>query len=115
MEKQNYIDGLKRIQEARNTHSRNINYIFKIGVMSTAVGIFVPPILLICALIAIAYWYSHVKTARVKCPRCGNPFGTNDIIPLGIGTNQCESCKLSLDIVDPNKNVQNPHSDEWLK
>jgi energy-coupling factor transporter transmembrane protein EcfT len=37
-----------------------------------------------------------VVVAHMPCPKCGQPFGTASPIPLGVGTNHCENCGLSL-------------------
>ncbi|MBU2709250.1 hypothetical protein KCM76_24860 [Zooshikella marina] len=44
----------------------------------------------------VAFYRKLVKAARILCPRCNEPFGTNSNIVLGFGTGNCQQCGLAL-------------------
>ena len=46
---------------------------------------------------AFALFYQRLyRTARTPCPRCSAPFGSSAKVILGVGTNECQNCKLAL-------------------
>ena len=41
--------------------------------------------------------YSRIRdAARIPCPRCGEPFGSDWEYPLGVGSTHCQNCDLPL-------------------
>ena len=104
--------GLLYISNSRKTHMTNSKYIILLFIISAIISALFPPAIVINVLLTAFYFYSYYKTARVKCPRCGKPFGTSSILPLGIGTSNCENCNLSLELTKTNANS---HSKEWLE
>jgi hypothetical protein len=51
----------------------------------------------ILVLIVFYLFYKNiVKAAHAPCPRCGEPFGTKNKLPLGVGGDRCQNCKLEL-------------------
>jgi hypothetical protein len=111
-----YIEGLKFIQHCRKTNVRNQRVIIFLMIVGAVVSVIFPPAFLLEALGAFLFWYSHIKTARVSCPRCEEAFGSSWLIPLGVGTNECANCKLSLNLLaQASGNAGKSHSKEWLE
>lgn len=44
----------------------------------------------------VVFYRKLVKVARMPCPRCNEPFGTNSNIVLGFGISGCQKCGLAL-------------------
>lgn len=72
-----YIEGLRHIQKCRQVNTRNLRVIFCLLVVGGFVSVVFPPAVLLEVLGAYLYWYSHIKTARVRCPRCNEAFGSS--------------------------------------
>lgn len=113
---EDYTEGLKFIQRSRQTNVRNLRAIILLLLAGGVVSIVFPPAVILEILAAFLFWYSHIKTARVRCPRCKEPFGSSWFIPLGVGTNECANCKLSLSLLaQAGSQSGKPHSKEWPK
>jgi len=110
------LEGLKNIRKARKIHQKNVFYILLLcGVVAGLSTIF-PPIAGIEIILFVIFWLSHVKTARISCPRCNNSFGTSAFIPLGLGTEACESCGLSMSLLtEPKPEPATSTDEEWYK
>ena len=48
------------------------------------------------AVVFFLFYRKLVKAAHEPCPQCGAPFGTEWNFPLGVGTDFCQSCGVSL-------------------
>jgi hypothetical protein len=53
------------------------------------------------------YWLRIKEVARMPCPRCGEPFGSNSRIPFAAGGPTCQSCDLHLNL------GENWQDDSW--
>lgn len=52
----------------------------------------------IFGMVAFGMFYKKLmKAAHEPCPRCEHPFGAGMKFPLGVGTNRCQNCGLSID------------------
>ena len=110
-----YSEGLDSIVRARKVHMRNGFYVLVASIVGGIATPVFPPAIILCAVAFCIYWYSHWKTARISCPRCGEAFGTKFIIPLGLGTNKCESCGLSLETLVEPENRKRTSKEEWFE
>ena len=113
-EEKSYIEGLSRIRQARRILCRNGWYVFVACFGIGVLALVFPPIGVLMIAIAVFQYWSIVRTARIKCPRCGNPFGTKSFIVLGHGANECESCGLSMSLLwEAEGKMGASHTQEW--
>ena len=57
-------------------------------------------------LIFVVFYRRIIMIAHYPCPQCKKPFGTSAAFPLGIGSDFCENCNLSLKDYGYNKENQ---------
>jgi hypothetical protein len=115
-ENEQYIEGLKAIRKARETDRNNLKYIALMAIIGTLATPVFPPAIIFPVIGIILFWYSYIKTAKVKCPRCKEPFASNWSIPLGYDVKQCQSCKLSYNLLAKHEGTApKSHTDEWLQ
>ena len=92
-----YQKELEIIIEARRTDyslSLPIIVCLTLALISNFVFPFLAPIF---GILAFVFFYKRrISIARLPCPRCHEPFGTKSVIVLGVGSSECENCKLSL-------------------
>ncbi|HCG5600742.1 hypothetical protein ACEV74_24160 [Vibrio parahaemolyticus] len=88
------IDEILEARKSDYTLSKPIIVSIVLGVIAE----FTIPILApFFGILAFVFFYRRrIAIARMPCPRCKNPFGTKSNIVLGVGTSECETCKLSL-------------------
>jgi chromate transport protein ChrA len=111
-----YIDGLKKIRKARETDRKNIKVIVMLFFSGGALALVFPPAIILALIAVVLFWYSFYKTAKVKCPRCNEPFASNWSIPLGYDVKQCQNCKLSYDLLAKHEGTApKSHTDEWFQ
>ena len=90
-----YESGLQKIREARNKmHWPHTPIYFVLAVL---VGVVFPVIAPFAMLVVCVYAYIKlVSVARLPCPRCKEPYGTNARVVLGVGTDRCSNCDFPL-------------------
>lgn len=44
----------------------------------------------------VVFYQRLIAVAHMPCPKCGQPFGRSSSIPIGVGSNHCQNCGLSL-------------------
>jgi len=60
-------------------------------------GLIYKPIGIVLGIIFMYSLFERIKyTAHLPCPKCGEPFGTKNSFPLGVGGMVCQNCGLSL-------------------
>lgn len=87
----------KIIEERRAVYRLSLPLILCIlaGLILSTYLAFAGPIF---GLLVAAIFYSRLVTvARIPCPKCGEAFGTNSRLVLGVGAGSCQNCGLVLD------------------
>ena len=93
----NQSDELAKIIKLRKSVFALDIQIIIIILLAIGVQFFSPILAPILGIIAFVLFYKKLKkAAHTPCPNCGEPFGTISKWPLGVGTNECQNCKLSL-------------------
>ena len=89
-----YESELQKIRDARNSMHKPLAPIFIVVIVLA----FLVPIVGQLAFLAMGlfFYLRLVGVARLLCPKCNEPFGTSSRIVLGMGTDKCENCGLSL-------------------
>jgi hypothetical protein len=92
--------GINLIRKCRKANRKNGYYIFLMMLMGSLVGFVFPQAILITIIGICLFWYSFWKTAKAACSGCGEIFATNWFIPLGIGTDNFQYCRLGMKILE---------------
>ena len=89
-------DQLDRIKVARRNRLRLINIEGGL-LLSSFIFFFIPVVSTIFFLSSCILWYKKaLKVARIPCPKCAKPFGSNSTIVLTVGGDKCQNCGLDL-------------------
>ncbi len=101
-----YSDELNQILDMRRTAYHPTLPIILLLLLGLGVQLVIPILAPLFGIAAFALFYKNlVKVARAPCPRCKEPFGTNSKVVLGLGTNECQNCKLPIFDIGHNKSV----------
>jgi DNA-directed RNA polymerase subunit RPC12/RpoP len=93
-----YKSELQKIQEIRKKVFRIDGLSIVVIVLAIVVQSFVPFAAPILGVMLFLHFYKKMEyAAHYPCPRCGEPFGTNSKIVLGLGADKCQHCGLRLD------------------
>ena len=90
-------DGITKILELRRAVFRPNQtdfFLFLAAVVSS--WFFYPLPALFMAILGIRIYRRLRYAAHYPCPRCQKPFGSTWEWPLGVGTDNCQSCDLSI-------------------
>lgn len=93
----NYTSKLDEIVTARKSAFKPTPLLVAIIAIGIAANYFVSGAAAIFGVAAFLVFYQRlVAVAHMPCPKCGKPFGTTSNISLGVGTDNCQNCGLSL-------------------
>lgn len=88
---------LQKIKDARNRAYKLNVPILVVLLVGILLSFAIPFLAPVTGIVAFILFYSNiVKVARMPCPKCNSPFGTNSRIVLGVGVDKCQSCGLPL-------------------
>ena len=88
---------LRGIVEARKAAYKLNVPIMVCLVIGFATSVYFPVVAPVFGFVAGAIVYQRlVSIARMPCPGCGAPFGSDSSIVLGVGTNSCQNCGLKI-------------------
>jgi len=94
MEYEKELDAIRLSRTTAYRLSLPIVVCLALGIASSIMLPFAAPIF---GVAAFAIFYQNlVNVARMPCPKCNAPFGTDSTIVFGFGTNSCQRCGLSL-------------------
>lgn len=92
-----YTSKLAAIAKARKSVYKPTPLILVVIVSGLVANHFVSGAGAIFGIAAFIIFYQRLlAVAHIPCPKCGQPFGAASSVPLGVGTNQCQNCGLSL-------------------
>ncbi len=92
-----YREQLSKINKARNGLYQ-LDFISIVLIAAVLISGGLMPIMapLFGLLLFALLYHKLIRVARMPCPRCRKPFGTNSKVVIGFGTEECESCELPL-------------------
>ncbi len=109
-----YIEGLSFIRQAMKIHRKNYWPVAILLAIGGVGAVFIPPLVIVSWLAVFLYLYSHIKTVMLLCPRCKEPFISIWVLPIGLNRDNCQSCNLSMDLLEKYNGISpKPHDEEW--
>lgn len=90
-----YKSELQEIQELR----KRVFRIDGLAIVVIVIAIILQPLIPFAApilglMLFLRFYKKMAYAAHYPCPRCGEPFGTNSKIVLGLGMDKCQHCGL---------------------
>jgi len=106
-----YDKQLEKIRKAKKSPYKLDMSIIIILLLGITSSIFIPIIAPLFGVFVFVLFYQRLlKVARMPCPQCGKPFGSNSYFVLGVDFRSCQNCDLSL--YPPSKRSDGT---EWLE
>jgi len=94
-----WVKQLEFIRDSRRTNQKNMWIIGSVLLLVQLLSLIPGFIFLSVPIVLGGFIYifiSNTKTAHIKCPKCSHGFGTDWLVALGRGTDNCQNCDLSL-------------------
>ena len=88
---------IEQIIEARKVAYKPTPLLLLVIAIGFITEYFLPNVGALFGILAFVIFYRRLAaTAHIPCPKCGEPFGAATKLPLGVGSEQCQNCGLSL-------------------
>jgi len=92
-----YKEGIQNIIYLRKKAYSFSLPIVIILLLAILVNSFLPALSPLLGTMAFLLFYKNIlKAAHEPCPKCNEPFGTKSKFVLGVGTEKCQNCSLSI-------------------